>query len=114
MNKSLYLLPFALFSIGIAYGEPLDDMKTSILNDDGNSAEIQLTWNNDQKVSKYEVGCVSCIPNIVQTTQDSSISLSNITSLPEGSLAVLYAIAYDFENEIIAAKQIIIDLKTES
>jgi hypothetical protein len=111
MNKALYLLPLVL-SLNVAYAEPLDDIKTSVSKYNDTSATIKITWNHDQKVAKYETGCVSCIPNTREFTQDNSISLDNVTSLPNDSLAMLYIVAYDLENNIIAAKQIIVELRS--
>jgi len=36
--------------------------------------------------------------------------ISNVTSFPNSSMALLYGLAYDLEGEIISAKQILIDL----
>jgi len=53
---------------------------------------------------------VSCFPNIIKSTSENSIIISNVTPFPNGSIAMLYGLAYDFENEMIIAKQIFVDL----
>ena len=112
MNRFLFLIPLLLGTgIGFAYAEPLDDVRTEILGFDGSYADVQISWNQNDVVSQYEIGCVSCYPNISEITTENSIILSDITSIGETSIAVLYLIAYDSENEIIKANQIFVELK---
>ena len=110
MRKLVFLLPLFVFSVGIAYAEPLDNLQTSVLDFTNNTATIQVTWNADEGVSSYKIGWVSCFPNSVESTSENSISISNVTPFPNGSMAMLYGLAYDIENNLIAAKQIFINL----
>ncbi len=93
-----------------AFAEPLGNIQISVLNYDDNSATVQITWNHDDKATNYKVGCVSCKPNTAEFTTGDSITFNNVTSLPNSSSAMLYVITYDSENEIIAAKQLIVNL----
>lgn len=109
MNRILWLIPIIVFGVPMAYAEPLEIVNSSIMEYDGNFATVQLNWNHDEIVKKYEVGCVSCIPNFSEETTFNEIILDNIRSISDGN-ALLYVIAYDNDNEIIAAKQIILEL----
>ena len=115
MNKGIFFaLPVMLFTIGMmqfSYAEPFDGMTAKVLEFDGNYAQVQLTWNSDDSTSNYNVGCVSCMPNFVQNTTESNITVENVTSFPNSSIAMLYVIAYDVENELLNAKQIILNLE---
>ena len=110
--KSLLLLPLLVVVLGVnfAYAEPLENIQTSVIDFDGTAASIQITWNYDPTVAQYEVGCVSCVPNLSELTAENNISLNNITPFPNSTNVLLYVISYDSENEIINAKQIIIEL----
>ena len=110
MRGLLFILPLVVFGMGLAYAEPLGDIKTTVLDYSNNTATVQITWNHDPSASSYQIGCVSCFPNTVDSTSDNSIVIDNVTSFPNGSLAVLYGIAYDIENNIVAAKQIFVNL----
>ena len=114
MNKGIFFaLPVLLFTVGMmqySYAEPFDGMNATVLGFDENSAQIQLVWNSDETVSNYTVGCVSCMPNIVQSTTESNVIVENVTAFPNSSIAMLYVIAYDVENEVLNAKQIILNL----
>ncbi len=111
MNRILFLIPFLLFAgMGLAYAQPLADIEVDILDYTNDAATAKISWNADQAATKYEIGCVSCIPNITKHTTGNSFTLSNITVLPNSSYAVLYLLAYDSENELINAKQVILDL----
>ena len=104
------LLSMAVFGlIGTAYAEPLDDISTAILESEESTALVQISWNHDDLVSNYEVGCVSCIPNFSENTTQNEMILQGITSLENGT-ALLYVIAYDDNDEIISAKQITLNL----
>jgi len=81
----------------------------TILESEDSGVSVQLTWNHDDAASNYEIGCVSCIPNFSESTINDEIVLQNVTSLKNG-LAILYIIAYDNNDEIIMAKQILVDL----
>jgi hypothetical protein len=110
MRKLVFLLPLLAFSAGIAYAEPLENIQTFVLDYTNNTATVQITWNADEITSSYKIGCVSCFPNMVESTSENSISIANITAFPNGSMAMLYALAYDIENNLIAAKQIFVNL----
>lgn len=94
---------------GTAYAQPLDDINATVLEYDDSLASVHLTWNHDDSISIYEIGCVSCIPNFSENTADDEIVLSDITSLESG-IAVLYVIAYHDNSEMITAKQVILEL----
>jgi len=111
MNRLFLLLPLFIFSMGFAYAEPLDEIQVSVLSFDNNDATVQITWNQDEKIMRYQIGCVSCIPNTEYFTTDNNIIINNITPISNDSMAILYVLAYDFENEIIAANQIFVDLE---
>ena len=110
MSRLVLLLPFLAFTAGIAYAEPLGNIQTTVLEHVDNTATIQITWDADPMVSSYKIGCVSCFPHIVETTTENRVVLGNVTSFPNSPFAMLYGIAYDFEEEIISAKQIFVDL----
>lgn len=110
MKGLLFILPLIVFGMGLAYAEPLGDIQTTVLDYSNNTATVQITWNEDPSASSYQIGCVSCFPNTVDSTSDNSLVIDNVTPFPNGSLAVLYGIAYDIENNIIAAKQIFVNL----
>jgi len=93
-----------------AFAEPLDNTRISVLNYDGDSATVKITWNHDDKATNYKIGCVSCNPNTVKFTTGDSITFNNVTPFPNGSFAMLYVIAYDSQNEMISAKQLIVNL----
>ncbi len=110
MRKLVFLLPLFVLSMGMAYAEPLDNIQTSVLDYTDNTATVQITWNADEDVSSYQIGCVSCFPNTAESTSENSITIHNVTPFPNGAMAVLYALAYDSENNLISAKQIFINL----
>lgn len=100
---------FLIASFNTVYAQPLDDVSTTILESEDSDVSVQLTWNHDDVISNYEIGCVSCIPNFSESTVNDEIVLQNVTSLKNG-LAILYVIAYDSNDEIVVAKQILVDL----
>ena len=110
MKRCLFLVPL-LFTVGFgyAYAEPLDRISTEILEFNDNATTIQMSWNQDSSIFQYEIGCVSCSPNISETTTQNSIVLDDLTSIGEKSIILLYIIAYNSENEIIHAKQIFVE-----
>jgi len=111
MNGILFLIPLVLFAgMGLAYAQPLADIEVRVLDYANDVATAKISWNADQTATKYEIGCVSCSPNITKHTTGNSFTLSNITVLPNHSYAILYLLAYDSENELINAKQVILDL----
>ncbi|NIM25572.1 MAG: hypothetical protein GTN35_05280 [Nitrososphaeria archaeon] len=110
MKKLLFLLPLLVVGMGVAYAEPFTNIQTSVLDYSNNTATIQITWNADESVSSYQIGCVSCFPNTAESTSENSIIVSNVTPFPNSTIAMLYGIAYDVENQIMTAKQIIVNL----
>lgn len=100
---------FLIASLDTVYAQPLDDVTTTILESEGSVASVQLTWNHDDAISNYEVGCVSCIPNFSNNTMNDDMFLQNVTSLKNG-LVILYIVAYDNNDEILMAKQILLEL----
>ncbi len=68
MKTLLFLLPLVMFSGGMAYAEPLENIQTSVLDYSNNTATVQITWDNYEEASSYEIGCVSCFPNTVEST----------------------------------------------
>jgi len=110
MNKFIFLIPLLAMSMGMAYADPFADVQTTVIDYSNNTATIRITWADDEQASSYQIGCVSCFPHIIESTTENSIVISNVTSFPNSSLALLYGIAYDLEDEIISAKQILIDL----
>ena len=113
MNSKFFLFVFSGLIVvsftGTAFAEPLDDVIVTVLEFDSTSALIDLTWNHDDTIANYEVGCVSCLPNFFEITNLDNLMLDDITPLVNGN-ALLYIIAYDDNDEIIAAKQIMLDL----
>lgn len=110
MKKLVFILPLLVLGIGIAYAEPLNNVQTEVLDYTNGTATVEVSWDADSEVSSYEIGCVSCFPNTVEITYENSITINDVTPFPNGSMAVLYGLAYDIENEIIAAKQIFVNL----
>lgn len=113
--KSLALLALLVLAIGVistneVFAEPLDTVSTSVSNYNGDSATVKITWNNDNSAKNYKVGCVSCTPNVVEFTTGNSMIIHNVTPFPNGSYALLYVISYDSQNNIITAKQLIVNL----
>ncbi len=107
---TLFILAISVISTNEVFAEPLDIVKTSISNYDGDSATVKITWNHDDSSKNYKIGCVSCTPNIVEFTTSDSKSIHNVTPFPNGPFALLYVISYDSENNIITAKQLIVNL----
>ena len=110
MNKLLFLLPLLAVTFGMAYAEPLETVDTEVIMDGDGSAAVKLDWNADNAAEKYEIGCVSCIPNMSEFTYENGFVLKGVTALPNSSNVMLYVIAYDSAGEIITAKQIIVDI----
>jgi len=100
---------FLITSLSTVYAQPLEDVSATVLESEDSGVSVQLTWNHDDAVSDYEIGCVSCIPNFSESTVNDEIVLQNVTSLKNG-LAILYIIAYDNNDEIIVVKQILVNL----
>lgn len=112
--KTLALLGLLVLMSGVifsnqAFAEPLDTVRTSVSNSNNNSATVKITWNHDSAAKNYEIGCVSCTPNTIKSTTSDSITLNNVTPFPNGSYALLYVISYNSQNEIISAKQLIVN-----
>lgn len=110
MNKFIFLMPLLAMSMGMAYADPFENIQTSVMDYSNNTATVKINWSGDEQASSYQIGCVSCFPHIIESTSENSILISNVTSFPNSSLALLYGLAYDLEGEIISAKQILIDL----
>ena len=110
MKTLVIFLPMLIVGIGTAYAEPLGNIQASVLDYSNNTATIKVTWDPDESVSSYQIGCVSCFPNIVNSTSENSIIINNVTPFPNSSISMLYGIAYNFENQILVAKQIIVNL----
>jgi len=110
MRKLVFLIPLFVFGVGMAYAEPLENVQTSVLDYTNNTATVKITWDADENTSSYKIGCVSCFPNTVESTSENAITISNVTPFPNGSMAMLYALAYDLENNLVSAKQIFVNL----
>ena len=113
--KSLALLALLVLAVGVistnqAFAEPLDNVQTLVSNYDGDSATVKITWNDDSSAKNYKVGCVSCNPNVVEFTTGNSIAIHNVTPFPNGTYALLYVISFDSQDNIIAAKQLVVNL----
>ena len=109
-SLGLLILVASVFLGNPAFAESLDNIRISVLNYDGNSATVKITWNHDDKATNYKIGCVSCYPNTEKFTTGDSITFNNVTPFPNNSNAMLYVITYDSENKITSAKQLIVDL----
>jgi len=110
MNTIFLLIPLFGFGISMAYAEPFEYVQAQVLDYDGNSATVQLDWNHDEMTKKYEIGCVSCIPNVVHFSSGTSFTMKNVTGFSSSLTAMFYIIAYDSNDEIINAKQILTNL----
>lgn len=108
MNSRFFLLAITLVStFGVAYAQPLQEVNTDVLEFDGSFATVNISW-NDNGAFYYEIGCVSCIPNLSGATTENSFVLNNVTPFADGN-ALLYVLAYN-DSEIISAKQIMMEL----
>ena len=110
MNGILLLIPLLAFGVGMAYAEPLQDIQTSVSDYDDNSVTVQFDWNHDGMVKKYQVGCVSCIPNVVEFSTEDNVTMKNVTAFPNSPYVMLYIIVYDWNDEVFTAKQILLDI----
>ena len=110
MNKSLLLIPVLILGAGFAHAQPLEEVQTSVRGFDGDSATVEVRWNHDSAAEQYEVGCVSCIPNVTKTSTGDSVTIAGVTAFSDNSIAMLYVIAYDSQGEIIDARQILVDI----
>ena len=111
MNRVLFLACALIFAFGInhAYAELLE-VNATVLASDDTSATIQLTWNLDTSIAKYEVGCVSCMPSVSIFSTSDNVMLSDVTPFPNTFKALLYVVAFDSHDEIVDAKQILLDI----
>ena len=114
MKGLLFLIPLLLFSAGIAYAQPLENIQTKVIDYANEKATVQITWDENEDVSHYKIGCVSCFPNLVESVSENNVILGNVTSLPNSSIAMLYGLAYDLENNLLAAVQIFVNLAPEN
>ncbi len=112
MAKTLFGIPILLimFILPLAYADLSEnDVTATILEFDGISASVQIMWNSDD-ATKYKVGCVSCMPHTFELLSEDSMIFENVTPFPNSTNAMLYLISYDLQDEIVHAKQIILDL----
>ena len=114
MNKLLLMIPLLAMGVGMAYAEPLERVDTVILDYDGDVASVQISWTSDESAKKYEIGCVSCSPNTKFTIIENDFVMKDVSPFPNTSKALLYIIAFDSDDEMINAKQIMIDLEKRS
>ncbi|QLH07925.1 hypothetical protein C5F50_05060 [Nitrosopumilus ureiphilus] len=91
------------------HAQPLQEVNADVIEFDGTFATVKISW-NDNGASYYKVGCVSCMPNLSDTTTENLMVLANVASFADGN-ALLYVIAYDDADEIISAKQVMVKLK---
>jgi hypothetical protein len=113
MNKIFLAIPVFLFVFGVnfAHAEPLNEINTIVSEYDKISATVEILWNHDETVTKYEIGCVSCMPNTSEFTFADNITINNVIPFTNTSNVMLYLIAYDSSDEIINAKQILVDIR---
>ncbi len=78
MNKIFLAIPVFLFVFGVnfAHAEPLNEINTIMSEYDEISATVEILWNYDETVTKYEIGCVSCMPNTSEFTFADSITIT--------------------------------------
>lgn len=109
--KYFLILPLIIIGlVGTAYAEPLEEINTEIFEYSNSSISVNIFWNADDSVFRYEIGCVSCIPNMYENTKENTTTLHNVTTLDDGR-AILYIIAYDNSEQIISGKQIIVETR---
>ena len=101
------MVAFSSFNLGFAL--PLESVSAEIIDFDGTYATVQLAWNHNDG-SYYKAGCVSCIPNFSNSTEKDVLVLDRVTAFADGS-ALLYVIAYDTDDQIISAKQLVLQLQ---
>ncbi|MEX0863089.1 hypothetical protein [Nitrosopumilus sp.] len=99
---------FVFAFINVAHAQPLEDVNAIPFESESSEISVKLIWNHDDGISHYEIGCVSCFPNLSEQTTHDKIILHNITAFANGN-ALLYIIAYD-KDDIISAKQIVVKL----
>ena len=100
---AIILVSFTSF----AYAQPLENIQTTIIEKNENTATVKISWDHDSAAKLYKIGCVSCQPNTEKSTTVSNIILPNVTPIPNGDI-VLYLLSLDENNEIITGKQIVI------
>ncbi len=100
-----------MFTLPLSYaGLPDNDVTATVLEFDGISASIQIMWNSDDD-TKHKVGCVSCMPNTYEFLSEDSLIFENVTPFPNSTNAMLYLISYNLQDEIVHAKQIVLNLE---
>ena len=99
-----------LLGFNQAYAYSLEEITITVLEYDDSTASVQLGWNDDESIKQYEIGCVSCMPNLSEFTSNDNITFNNVSPLPNTSSATMYIIAFDSDDQIIDAKQILVDL----
>lgn len=102
------LVVVSALGLNSAFAIPLESVSVNVIENDGNKAAVELSWNHNG-ASYYEAGCVSCIPNFSNSTTQNTMILENVTPFADGD-ALLYLIAYDDEDEIVSAKQVVVAL----
>lgn len=113
MNKTVFMIPTLLLAfgaMGFANAQLPEEPTVAVLDYDGTSASVEINWIHSETIIKYEAGCVSCTPNTTEFTVEDSITLSEITPFQNTTRAMLYLIAYDTQEEIIDARQILVEL----
>lgn len=110
--KTVLFSILLLMMVVPAYAAPLDEVRAVITDASDVIVTIQLSWNEDETVVYYEVGCVSCQPNIRETTIENFVTLRGVTLLDNGSV-LLYVLAYDEGDTHMQVKQILITLQAQ-
>ena len=101
-----------IFFPGLSYAQPLETIDAAVVDYDNNQATVSVSWNYDQTISNYEIGCVKLYAKCFKVCKSESVTLSGITPLPNTHTALLYTlIAYDSDGEINNAIQIFVDLE---
>jgi len=110
--KTVLFSILLLMMVVPAYAAPLDKVTAVITDASDVIVTIQFSWNEDETVAYYEVGCVSCQPNIRETTIENFVTLRGVTLLANGSV-LLYVLAYDEGDTYMEVKQILITLQAQ-
>lgn len=79
-----------LFVLGFnsAFAMPLESVSVNVIENDGNKAKMELSWNHNG-ASYYEAGCVSCIPNFSDDTEQNTMILENVTPFADGDICLM-------------------------
>ena len=114
MRKMMLLSVLFVFCTSLAYAEAIGDFEPLVIHNDDSSVAVQIDLNPADQIKYYEVGCVSCIPNIVEFGVQDTILISNVFAIPNTNDALFYIIAYDFDDKFVNAQQVIVDISLES